>query len=68
MTKMLCLFAVVTIASIAGAACGDEERDYDLRVLLVGLVLAYGLLKPLLINGYKLSVDRRRVIGEGIPV
>ena len=58
MNKILVLLAVVTIASVAAAACGDDDGDLDSGPISgVGLGISIGqaitsnLTGPLLING-----------------
>ena len=58
MNKILVLLAVVTVASVAVAACGDEDGDLDSGPvsgvgpgISIGQAITSNLTGPLLING-----------------
>ena len=58
MNKILVLLAVVTIASVAAAACGDDDGDPDSEPIIgvgpgmsIGQVITLNLKGPLLVNG-----------------
>ncbi len=78
MKKILVLLAVATIASVAAAACGDDDGDPDSSAvsgvgpgISIAEALTSNLTGPLLVNGFLLApsgqVSLCELLAESLP-